>query len=201
MDDSRIWYLEELVAGVASTMSTNIRLILLGYMWTDIHVERILNINGNSKNLDGVGMDEKNLLLRTISGYFHDSPRQDNFYCYQKQHWTVLHTGSIIIRVNYKNYNNVPAKYFINESYFLYHKSNLIKETYITALNKRVSIYGSISYFNKKTENEIFKITSPENLPKFFVKKNRNKDSLSIQLTSVGGNLPILKKKKFIIFP
>ena len=74
-------------------MSTNIRSILLGYMWTDIQVEHILNINGNSKNIDTVGTNEKNLLLRTISGYLHDSPRQDNFYCYQTQHWTVLHAG------------------------------------------------------------------------------------------------------------
>ena len=50
-------------------------------------------------------------------------------------------------------------------------KSHLIKETYITALNKRISIYGSISYFHKKTENEIFKIISPENLLKFLVEK------------------------------
>ena len=93
MDESRIWYLEELAADVASTMSTSIRLILLGYMWTDIHVERILNINGNSKNLDTVGINEKNLLIRRISCYLHDSPRQDNFYCYQTQHWTVLYAG------------------------------------------------------------------------------------------------------------
>ena len=86
--------------------------------------------------------------------------------------------------------------YLINESYFLYDKSNLIKETYIATLNKRISIYGSISYFDKKTENEIFKIISPENLLKFFVKKNTNKDSLSFQLTIVSGNLPILKDKK-----
>ena len=74
-----------------------------------------------------------------------------------------------------KSYNNVPPKYFINESYFLYDKSALIKGTYITALNKKMSIYSSMSYFNKKTENEIFKIISPENLLKFIVKKNRRK--------------------------
>ena len=78
----------------------------------------------------------------------------------------------------------------------MYDKSNLIKETYITALNKRISIYGSISYFDKKTENEIFEIICPENLLKFFVKKNTNKDSLSFQLTSVSGNLPTLKNQK-----
>ena len=89
MDESRIWNLEETAAGAASTMSTNIRSILFGYMWTDIHIENILNISGNSKNLDTVGINEKNLLLRTISGYLHDSPRQDNFYCYLIQLWTI----------------------------------------------------------------------------------------------------------------
>ena len=47
VDKSRTWNLEEPAAGAASIMSTNIRSILLGYMWTDIHVESILNINGN----------------------------------------------------------------------------------------------------------------------------------------------------------
>ena len=86
VDKSRIWNLEEPAAGAASTMSTNIRSILFSYMWTDIHIENILKISGNSKNLDTVGINEKNLLLRTISGYLHDSPRQDNFYCYRTQH-------------------------------------------------------------------------------------------------------------------
>ena len=79
----------------------------------------------------------------------------------------------------------------------MYDKSDLIKETYITALNKKkIAIYDLIRYFNKKTENEIFKIISPENLLKFFVNKNTNKDSLSFQLTSISGNLPTLKDKK-----
>ena len=84
---------KEPAVGAASNMKTKIRSILFGYMWTDIHVECILRISGNSKNLDTVGINEKNLLLKTISGYLHDSPRQDNFYCYQTQHWTVLHAG------------------------------------------------------------------------------------------------------------
>ena len=47
-------------------------------------------------------------------------------------------------------YNNVLQKYFINESYFSYDKSDLIKGKYITVLNNKISIYSSISYFNKK---------------------------------------------------
>ena len=48
--------------------------------------------------------------------------------------------------------NTLPGKYLVNKSYFLYDKSNLIKNTYITALNK--TIYGSFSYFKGKTTNE-----------------------------------------------
>ena len=42
----------------------------------------------------------------------------------------------------------------IIESYFLYDKSNLIKNTYITAINQAFSIYDSFSYFKGKSANE-----------------------------------------------
>ena len=51
------------------------------------------------------------------------------------------------IKEKIAEYNGIPIKQFINESYFLYDKSNLIKEIFITALNKKISIYGSFSYF------------------------------------------------------
>ena len=95
-----------------------------------------------------------------------------------------------------KNYKNAPISSFINESYFFYNKSDLIKETFITALNKKILIYGSISFFNKKTENEIFKIVSPEEHLKSFVNRNTTKNSLSFQLTNINGNIPKLKDEK-----
>ena len=102
------------------------------------------------------------------------------------------------IEKNIKKYNDISTKYFVNESYFLYDKSNLIKETYIIALRKRLSMYGSISFFAKKktTENEAFKIISPEKLLEFFVNRDKNKESLSFQLTKISGELPALKDKK-----
>ena len=60
------------------------------------------------------------------------------------------------IRVAIENYKNESSVNYINESYFLYDKNDFIKETYITELNRKVLIYGSIGYFNKKTENETF---------------------------------------------
>ena len=50
---------KEPAVGAASNMKTKIRSILFGYMWTDIHVECILRISGNSKNLDTVEINEK----------------------------------------------------------------------------------------------------------------------------------------------
>ena len=57
-------------------------------------------------------------------------------------------------------------------------------------------MYGSISYFNKKTENRIFEIISPENLLKFLVDKDTIRNSLNFQLTSISGKLPKLQDKK-----
>ena len=37
---------------------------------------------------------------------------------------------------NIKNYKNTPVAYYINKSYFLYDKSDLIKDIFITAINK-----------------------------------------------------------------
>ena len=99
-----------------------------------------------------------------------------------------------------KNYKNVPVVHYINESYFLYDKNDLIKETFITALNKKILIYGSISYFDKKTENEIFKIITSEKFLKFYVGKDATRNSLSFQLTNVSAELPKLKDKKFTTF-
>ena len=90
----------------------------------------------------------------------------------------------------------MPVVRYINENYFFYDKSDLIKETFITALNKKIRIYGSISYFNKKTENQIFKVVTPEEYLKFYVVKDTTKNSLSFQLTSISRKLPKLKDKK-----
>ena len=99
-----------------------------------------------------------------------------------------------------KNYKNVPVVYYINESYFLHDKSDLIKETFITALNKKILLYGSISYFDKKTENEIFKIIAPEKFVKFYIEKGATKNSLSFQLESISGKLPKLKDNNIYNF-
>ena len=58
---------------------------------------------------------------------------------------------------------------FVNESNFLYDKSNLIKQTFVTEINKLLFIYGSISYFDKKGTNETAQIVLFNDPLTFFV--------------------------------
>ena len=72
IEQNRIWNLEKPAAGATSTISTKIRSILLGYMSDEMHVKAILRTTGNSKSLSSLGLLEKNIMLKTISGYYHD---------------------------------------------------------------------------------------------------------------------------------
>ena len=61
------------------------------------------------------------------------------------------------IKEKIAEYNAIPTKNYINESYFLYDKSNLIKKTFVTAIDKQLSLYGSFSYFFRKNYNHKLK--------------------------------------------
>ena len=123
-------------------------------------------------------------LENSVKTFIEQSPTLANSGSGQEETTTVL-TRDIFfpeykgIGDNIKNYKNTPTTHYINESHFLYDKSNLIKDTFITALNKKILIYGSIGYFNTKTENEIFRIVPPEEFLKFYVDKDVTRNSLS----------------------
>ena len=53
--------------------------------------------------------------------------------------------------------NKIGTDFYINKSYFLYDKSGFIDQKFITALNKKQSIYGSISCVNKKLKMTLSK--------------------------------------------
>ena len=127
IDESRIWNLEEPAAGAAFTMSTKIRSILIGYIWDETQIEALLRITGNSKNLSSLGPLEKNLMLKTISGYYHDSPRQDNFYCYRTQHWTVLYAGLGVVPTHILFYENKVGRIFVPKFYHDKRDTNFLK--------------------------------------------------------------------------
>ena len=106
-----------------------------------------------------------------------------------------------LVETALRNYKEKLTTNFVNESYFLYDKHDLIKETYITELNKKILIYSSVSYFNKMTENEIFQIIYPENCLKFTVEKDTIKNNLDFKLTKLVESFQRQGIKKFIASP
>ena len=114
---------------------------------------------------------------------------QNNFFPIQKN-----------MKDKIDEYNSTPEQNFLNESCFLYDKSNLISDTFITASNKKISIYGWFSYFQGKTEKEQTRLLSAGSFLKFSVNKNTLKDELKVQLTNAGGKNPKTKDKKYTIF-
>ena len=92
------------------------------------------------------------------------------------------------IKEKIEEYNAIPIKHFINESYFLYNKSNLIKKTFITTINKQLSLYSSFSYFLGKTSILNLKLLSFDNFLKFLIEKNSLKSNLKLQLAHVNGS-------------
>ena len=85
---------------------------------------------------------------------------------------------------------------FINESDFLYDKSNVIKQTFVTKISTLLSFYGSISYFDKKANNEAAQINSFNNPLIFFVSNNTVKYGLDFKLGKINGSLPAIRDKK-----
>ena len=100
------------------------------------------------------------------------------------------------IKVKIDEYSSLPEKNFVNESYFLYDKINLILDAFITVLNKKKSIYGSFSCFSGKAPNETLTLIAAENLLKFLVEKETIRNNLSFQLTNISGNITKIKDNK-----
>ena len=85
-------------------------------------------------------------------------------------------------------YKAIPTINFINESFFLYDKSNTIKKTFISALNKQLSIYGSFSYFSGNTSIKKLKLLDVSNSLKFLVEKKALKENLKLQIAYVNAS-------------
>ena len=79
-------------------------------------------------------------------------------------------------------YNVIPTKNVIND------KSNLIKKTFVSAINKQLSLYGSFSYFSGKSTISNLKLLTSSNFLKFLVEKNSSKSNLKLQLAQIDGS-------------
>ena len=92
----------------------------------------------------------------------------------------------------------IPTRNFINESYFLYDKSNLIKKIFLSAINKQLLLYGSFSYFSGNTSAKILNLIETSDFLKFFFwEKKALKDDLQLHLAYVNGSNVETKKKRW----
>ena len=81
-----------------------------------------------------------------------------------------------------EEYQKILKLNFINESFFLYDKSNIIKKTLISALNKQLSIYGSFSYFSGSALIKNLKLLDVSHPLKFLLEKKALKKDLNFKL-------------------
>ena len=84
------------------------------------------------------------------------------------------------------------------EGYFPYNDTNIIKETFISELEKKVSLISSISYFDKVNSENRIELITPKNKLKFEVKENTFLGEITLQLSPTFGNKQIKLKKNDI---
>ena len=65
-------------------------------------------------------------------------------------------------------------------------ESNLMKKSFITKLNKFISLYRAIPYFAEGEEEGGIDIVNPRNKISFFINKKTNKEEIQLQLTKRG---------------
>ena len=74
----------------------------------------------------------------------------------------------------------------LQEPYFVYNRSSLVKPTFITEINKFLSIYCSVSKFSEKKQDKS-KIISPANQKSFTIEKTSEKGELNLQVSKFSG--------------
>ena len=93
------------------------------------------------------------------------------------------------------NLNIETVKASREHSYFLYDNNALIREAFITEINKKVYLIGSITFYEKADKTgKSFLITSGTKL-KFDLKENRLMDHFNFNLSHTNESGKILLKK------
>ena len=95
----------------------------------------------------------------------------------------------------FKNLNIETVKASREHSNFLYDNNALIRETFITEINKKVNLIGSITFYEKADKTgKSFLITSGTKL-KFDLKENRLTDNFNFNISRTNESGKILLKK------
>ena len=71
-------------------------------------------------------------------------------------------------------------------AFFLYENSNIIKETFVSELNKKVSLLGGVWYYVKADSKDgKIELITPRNKLKFNVKQNVSLSDLNLSIAPV----------------
>ena len=88
-------------------------------------------------------------------------------------------------KIKKKTFRRTKIVNILQDTFFIYDRSALVKQSFITELNRFLPTYCSVSNFSEKKEKR--KIVSSQNQHKFFIEKTTENDSLSLQITKVSG--------------
>ena len=94
-----------------------------------------------------------------------------------------------------KDINIEVAKTSYEHSYFLYDNNSLLRETFVSELNKRVYLIGSISFYEEVNETGKSFLIRNETKLKFHVKKNQVIENFNFNLSHTNASGKILLKK------
>lgn len=98
-----------------------------------------------------------------------------------------------------KIFLGINRKKIVQNSYFLYNHSNLVKKSFKIKLNIYIFlICSTISYLGGK-KDALVNIISPKNRLEFLMEKLLYKETLTLQLTKVSGEKADIIDKKTII--
>ena len=103
-----------------------------------------------------------------------------NFIIYDKNDNLFLSQAEKDIDKICVNYVNLLNLY--QESYFLYDRSNVAKQSFVKELNQSLPIYCLVCFFVKKKTDKM-RLISPKNSQSFFVER----EQIDLQITKISG--------------
>ena len=89
-----------------------------------------------------------------------------------------LNKASVEIKKLLNEIGDLNRMNISQQSYFSYDILNLWKEIFVSELDKKISVYGSISYFEEIKEKNQANFITPNNKLKFSVKENIYKEEI-----------------------
>ena len=87
----------------------------------------------------------------------------------------------------FKGMKEIKNNQVIQNSFFLYDRSNITKKAFVNEINEFLTIMCSFGYFGKTTDIQNIDLISSKNAQKFYIQKNTVRDRLDFELKHASG--------------